>query len=208
MVAAGQKPTPRPQWREAFYRTDGVGPFAINNAAGARDDLDPSWRALVDQLRGDVERLRERHPGESLIKRAYPSLFISATYRLSHTLHLRGARALPIVIMWFCHMVTGTEIRPTAIIGPGLHILHPSGVVVGGGVVAGARLTLVGGNVLGANKKLGLHGAPVLGDDVTVGTHAVVVGPILVGDGASVGAMSLVLDDVEPKAKVKGIPAA
>jgi serine O-acetyltransferase len=207
-VAARPKPTPRPRWREAFYRTDGVGPFAINDAAGARDDLDPSFRAMVELLRGDAQRLEERHPGESLIKRAYPGLFIAALYRLSHTLHLRGSRALPIALMWLCHMLTGTEIRPTAIIGPGLQILHPSGVVVGGGVVAGARLTLVGGNVLGANKKLGLHGAPVIGDDVTIGTHAVVVGPINVGDGASVGAMSLVLDDVEAKATVKGIPAS
>jgi serine O-acetyltransferase len=194
--------------REAFYRDDGVGPFAINDAAGARDDLDPSWGAMVELLKGDVAQLRARHPGESLLKRAYPGLFLCATYRLSHTLHLRGQRLLPIALMWLTHALTGTEIRPTAVLGPGLTILHPSGIVVGGGVVAGARLTLVGGNTLGANLKHGIHGAPVLGDDVIVGTHALVLGPVLVGDHAVVGAMSVVLDDVAPKAKVKGIPAA
>lgn len=193
--------------REAFYREDGVGPFAINDAAGARDDLDPSWQAMVELLKGDVAHLKARHPGESLLKRAYPGLFIAACHRLAHTLHLRGQRLLPIALMWFCHLLTGTEIRPTAVIGPGLTILHPSGVVVGGGVVAGARLTLVGGNTLGANLGKGIHGAPVLGDDVVVGTHALVLGPVLVGDHAVIGAMSVVLDDVEPKAKVKGIPA-
>ncbi|WP_396643269.1 hypothetical protein [Microbacterium sp.] len=48
---------------------------------------------------------------------------------------------------------------------------------------------------------------PVLGDDVLVGAHAVLLGAISVGNGARIGAQSLVLRDVSDGSTVVGSPA-
>ncbi len=47
---------------------------------------------------------------------------------------------------------------------------------------------------------------PTLGDNVTVGSGAKLLGPIAVGDGAKVGANTVVVEDVPPGATVVGNP--
>ncbi len=190
---------------EGFYRDDGVGPFAINDAS-KMIDCDPSWGAMVATMKADVAEYKA-HWREPLVRRFYPGVFICWSHRLAHTLHLRGLKPIAMVVMWLCHALTGTEIRPGAVIGPGLIIVHPSGIVIGGGTVIGARCQLLGSNTFGANKGAGIHGSPQLGDDVVFGTHALALGPIRIGHNARAGAASVVLDDVQEGARVKGVPA-
>lgn len=100
---------------------------------------------------------------------------------------------------------SGAELRPTSTIGPGLVLKHTTGIVVGGEVVAGARLTLHQNVTLGDRRPYG--GQPRLGDDVTLGAGACVLGPITVGDRVVVAANAVVLDDVPSDSLVGGIPA-
>lgn len=190
---------------EGFYRADGRGPFAINDAS-RMEPRDASWRAMLAMMRADADAFRA-HWNEPIVRRFYPGLFIAWSHRIAHTLHVRGLRPLAMVVMWACHALTGTEIRPGAVIGPGLMVVHPSGIVIGGGTVAGARLQLYGSCHFGSRPYQGIHGSPKLGDDVVVGAHAVLVGPILVGASAQIGAASVVLHDVAAGARVKGSPA-
>ena len=48
---------------------------------------------------------------------------------------------------------------------------------------------------------------PSLGDNVVVGTGAIVLGAINIGDGARIGAGSVVIHDVPPRATAVGVPA-
>jgi serine O-acetyltransferase len=98
-----------------------------------------------------------------------------------------------------------SELRPTSTIGPGLVLKHTTGIVVGGEVVAGARLTLHQNVTLGDRRPYG--GQPRLGDDVTLGAGACVLGPVTVGDRVVVAANAVVLDDVPSDSVVGGIPA-
>jgi serine O-acetyltransferase len=100
---------------------------------------------------------------------------------------------------------SGAELQPTSIIGPGVLIKHTTGLVVGGGVVAGARLTLHQNVTLGDRHPYG--GQPRLGDGVTIGAGACVLGPITVGDRAVVAANAVVLEDVPDDSLVAGVPA-
>ncbi len=50
-------------------------------------------------------------------------------------------------------------------------------------------------------------GPVVIGDRVFVGQHAVVLGGVTIGDGATVGAQSVVTADVPARAVVAGVPA-
>lgn len=129
-------------------------------------------------------------------------------YRLSRWFLLRRMRLFAYLTALFSNYLTGADVPPTAKLGPGLVILHPSGVVVSGGVEAGARLRLHSGSVLGF-QTAGRNevGVPVLGDDVMVGVGAKVLGPVRVGDRVRVGANAVVLDDVPADASVVGVPA-
>lgn len=188
-----------------YFRADGVGPFAINDAS-VLIPRDHSWRAMTAMMRADVAAFKS-YWREPIIRRFYPGVFIVWSHRLAHTLHLRGHRPLALLIMWVCHAITGCEIRPGAVLGAGLIVVHPSGVVIGGGTVVGERLQLYGSNTFGSNLGQGIHGSPQMGDDVVFSAHAMAIGPIRIGDDVVVGAAALVLGDVQSGATVKGIPA-
>lgn len=58
-----------------------------------------------------------------------------------------------------------------------------------------------------AHRKLGGGGPVIIGENVWIGDNVIIVGPITIGDGAIVGANSVVREDVQPGAVVAGIPA-
>lgn len=129
-------------------------------------------------------------------------------YRLSRWCLEHRLRLLAYLIALISNYLTGADIPPTAELGPGLMVLHPTGVVVSGGVKAGARLRLHSGAVLGfqtAGKNE--TGVPTLGDDVMVGVGAKVLGPVKVGDRVKIGANAVVLDDIPDDTAVVGVPA-
>jgi serine O-acetyltransferase len=106
---------------------------------------------------------------------------------------------------------TGAEIPPTVEFGPGLYTPHPNGIVLAPQVRGGRNVVLFSGVVLGsASPATGVNhhrGDPVLGDGVTVFTKATVVGPVRIGDWATIGAHALVLEDVAAHIVVAGAPA-
>lgn len=91
-------------------------------------------------------------------------------------------------------------------IGPGLLIAHCGGITLHPDVVIGSHCDLAHHVTMGT-RGLGSAGVPCLGNDVYVGTNAVLIGPIVVGDGARIGANSLVNRDVPANATVMGVPA-
>ncbi|MEC8423897.1 MAG: serine O-acetyltransferase EpsC, partial [Myxococcota bacterium] len=116
--------------------------------------------------------------------------------------HRLGARALS-------HLgrgLTGIEIHPGARIGGGVFIDHGMGVVIGETSVIGDNCTLFHGVTLGGTSWKQEKRHPTLGSDVVVGAGAKLLGPIEVGDGAKIGANSVVVRDVPAAATVVGIP--
>lgn len=100
----------------------------------------------------------------------------------------------------------GCFISLLAEIGPGLTLPHPTGIVIGEGAQVGGSVTLY------HNVTLGRHtwnepGCPRIGDGAVIYTGAVIIGPIKIGEGATVAANSVVNRDVLPKTVVAGIPA-
>jgi len=101
--------------------------------------------------------------------------------------------------------LTGISLPKTAVIGPGLRIWHFGNVFVHSDARIGARCTLRQGVTIGNRVTDGP--VPVLEDDVELGAYAQVLGGVRVGQGARIGAMSLVLSDVPAHATAVGIPA-
>lgn len=119
----------------------------------------------------------------------------------NHKLHL-PARFFSNLTRFF----TGIEIHPGAIIGRRCFIDHGSGVVIGETSEIGDDVLLYQGVVLGGTTMEKKKRHPTLGNGVEMGSGSIALGPITIGDGARIGASSVVIRDVPPGVTVVGIP--
>jgi serine O-acetyltransferase len=109
------------------------------------------------------------------------------------------------IIFRMIEVLVGVSIPVGVKAGGGLRVWHFGGVFINSAVVLGENCTLRQGVTLG-NRRSGSD-SPVVGDNVEFGAYAQVLGRVRIGDGARIGALSLVLDDVPSGATAVGIPA-
>lgn len=140
---------------------------------------------------------------------AAPQVHVVVLHRVASALAHTPLRPVAFLLRSLGLVWSGAEIHPDAQLGPGLALVHSNGVVIGGGVRAGADCRVAQGVTLGEQGRGGKgdYGFPTVGDHVTFGAHAVVLGGIAVGDGAVVGANAVVTTDVPANAVVAGAPA-
>ena len=100
----------------------------------------------------------------------------------------------------FCNCIIGRG----AEFGPGLVLIHATGVVINGRVRGGSGVHIEHQVTIGAERRE----SPVLGDGVFIGAGAKVLGAVTLGDGARIGANAVVLHDVPAHATAVGIPAS
>jgi serine O-acetyltransferase len=92
---------------------------------------------------------------------------------------------------------------PPGVAGPGLSIAHYGTLVINTRARIGKFCRLHPGITIGISD----GGVPVIGDLVYIGPNAVLYGAIHVGDGAAIGANSVVNRDVPSAVTVAGAPA-
>jgi serine O-acetyltransferase len=116
---------------------------------------------------------------------------------------VRLLQGTPLFMTWFWRrlLITlhGCDFQPHCRIGPGLKMPHPIGILVGHGVL-GRDVTLQHHITLSAVTTNWRSGKPPgwfqVGDDVTIFTGTVIAGRVAVGDGAVIGANSLIVRDI------------
>ena len=118
------------------------------------------------------------------------------------------------IISQFSRFLTGIEIHPRAKIGKNLFIDHGMGVVIGETSQIGDNVTIYHMVTLGgispsinSNDQRGSKRHPTLMYNVVVGSGAQVLGPVVVGKNAKIGANAVVTKDVPENAVMVGIPA-
>lgn len=137
----------------------------------------------------------------------YPGLHAVWLYRIAHALWTREHRFAARFLSQFARSLTGVEIHPAAEIGRRLFIDHGAGVVVGETADIGDDVLLYHGVTLGGDSMRRVKRHPTLCDGVTVGANATLIGDITIGESATVGAGSVVVEDVPANATVAGNPA-
>ena len=169
------------------------------------------WRRVVSEVRADVSAARDRDPAAQGVSTfeilsSWAGVQALLAHRAAHAMLESGVPVLPRMIAYVTRAVTGVEIHPAAEIGTEFFIDHGSGVVIGETARIGDRVTLYQGVTLGGTGFQRGKRHPTLGDNVTVGSGAKLLGPIAVGDGAKVGANTVVVTDVPGGATVVGNP--
>jgi len=137
---------------------------------------------------------------------SYPGWKAQTAHRVIHVLYTAKIPLLPRFLASLSRFWTGIEIDPGATLGNGIFIDHGIGVVIGETAEVGDGCTIYQGVTLGGTSLAKTKRHPTLGRDVVVGGGAAVLGAITVGDGARIGANSVVVKDVPPHATVVGIP--
>ncbi len=164
---------------------------------------------MFDTLRQDMQAVFDRDPAarstlEVLL--TYPGLHAIWLHRLAHWLWRRNLKLLGRIVSQGNRFLTGIEIHPGAVIGPGFFIDHGMGVVIGETAEVGAHVTLYHGVTLGGVSWQKGKRHPTVGDSVVIGAGAKVLGPITVGDHSRIGANSVVVKDTPPESVVVGVP--
>jgi len=164
---------------------------------------------MFTTLKDEIDAVMARDPAaksraEVLL---YPGLHAVLWHRVAHRLWKAGWKLSARAVSQFARWMTGIEIHPAAVIGKRFFIDHGMGIVIGETVEIGDDVMLyqnvtLGGTALHQGKR---H--PTLQNGVIVGAGAAILGPIVIGENARVGANAVVLADVPPTATVVGVPA-
>ena len=165
---------------------------------------------MFKNLKYDIENVMKNDPSARTkleVLLLYQSIHVLVFYRIAHGLYKIKLFFLARLISQLGRFFTGIEIHPGAKIGKGIFIDHGMGVVIGETAEIGDNVTIYHGVTLGGTGKDKGKRHPTIGNDVIIGCGAKILGPISIGDGAKIGANSVVLKNV-PKGKTAvGIPA-
>jgi len=167
---------------------------------------------MVETVLEDIRAVKRNDPAAGSwleVLLCHTPLHAIVLHRLAHWLHARlRLSLLARLVSVLARFWTGVEIHPGARIGRGFFIDHGAGVVIGATAVVGDHCVLFHNVTLGGTGKYHGQRHPVLGSHVFIGTNAILLGPIQVGDHAKIGANAFVINrDVPPGATVVGTPA-
>ena len=144
----------------------------------------------------------------------YPGVKAVFFHRIANFFHLAKFHLVARIISQLSRFLTGIEIHPGAKIGKNLFIDHGMGVVIGETSEIGNNVTIYHMATLGgiapsinSNNQREVKRHPTLSDCVVVGSGAQILGPVMIGTHAKVGANAVVTKDVPENAVMVGIPA-
>lgn len=164
---------------------------------------------MLEAIRRDIRAARERDPAVPTTLQvifAYPGVHAIWGHRINHWLWQRGARLVARITAEITRILTGVEIHPGAVLGPGLFIDHATGVVIGETAEVGEDVTLYHGVTLGGSGRDTGKRHPTIGDRVTIGAGAKILGAIKIGDDSRIGANAVVVKEVPSSSVVVGVP--
>ncbi len=164
---------------------------------------------MFKTLREDIQTIFAKDPAARSVLEVifcYPGLHALWFHRLARFLWQHRLKFLARFLSQINRFFTGIEIHPGAKIGRRFFIDHGAGVVIGETAEVGDDVLMYQGVVLGGTslKKEKRH--PTVGNNVVIGTGAVALGAITIGDGARIGSGSVVIKSVPPGSTVVGIP--
>ncbi len=161
-------------------------------------------------MRADISAHRERDPACNTY--SMPLLFFKGyqalqSHRIAHWLWLQGRECLALFLQNQISQQFDVDIHPGARIGKGIMIDHATGVVMGETVIIEDNVSLLHGVTLGGSGCNKGQRHPIVRSGVLIGVGAKILGHVDIGEGAKIGAGSVVLESVAAHTTVAGVPA-
>lgn len=128
-------------------------------------------------------------------------------HRVAHWLWRSGRSTLALLMQGQVSKRLDVDIHPAAQIGSGIMFDHASGIVIGETSVIEDDVSILHSVTLGGTGKEGGDRHPKIRRGVLLAAGAKVIGNIEIGEGAKIGAGSVVLADVPAHTTVAGVPA-
>ena len=166
--------------------------------------------SIQTAVRADLQAVEDR---DSACHELYiPFLYFKGfhalqTYRIAHWLWTTGRESLALFFQNRMSTTFSVDIHPAATLGQGILLDHATGLLIGETAVVGRNVSILQSVTLGGTGKDEGNRHPKIGDGVLISAGAKILGNICVGEGAKVGAGSVVLEDVPAHTTVAGVPA-
>lgn len=160
------------------------------------------------RFREDVQSILEKDPAARGVWEilTYAGPWAIWYHRVAHWLWKHNAKWAARALSQWARFLTNIEIHPGATIGRRFFIDHGAGVVIGETTEIGDDVTMYHQVTLGGVSLEKVKRHPTIGNGVVIGMGAKIMGPVVVGDNAKVGANAVVTKDVPDNATVVGIP--
>lgn len=167
--------------------------------------------AMFNRLTAYLDSIKKRDPAprsrwEILL---YPGVLAVGLHRIAHWLFVAELHFLARLVNHISRFLTAIDIHPGAKIGRNLFVDHGF-VVIGETAEIGDNVTIYQGSTLGGTNPTNGQGGkrhPTIQDGVIISLGAAVLGPVVVGANARIGANAVVTKDVAEGATMIGIPA-
>ncbi|MBT9154689.1 MAG: Serine acetyltransferase [Firmicutes bacterium] len=164
---------------------------------------------MLTRLREDIQTVFAKDPAARSVPEilfCYPGLHAVWMHRPAHWLWRVRLFFLARLLSHISRFFTHIEIHPGATIGRRFFIDHGAGVVIGETAEIGDDVVMYQGVVLGGVSTERRKRHPTIGNNVLIGAHAIVLGAIIIGEGAKIGAGAVVTKLVPPGATVVSTP--
>ncbi|MCH8522778.1 serine O-acetyltransferase [Glycocaulis sp.] len=168
---------------------------------------DPS---IAESAAADMVAVDERDPAcRSLLQPFFYFKGFQALqgYRIGHWLWTQGREAIAFHLQSRISELFAVDIHPAARIGKGIMIDHATSVVIGETAVVDDDVSILHEVTLGGTGSEEADRHPKIGKGVLIGAGAKILGNIAVGEHARIAAGSVVLQPVEARCTVAGVPA-
>jgi len=164
---------------------------------------------MFASIKEDIKTIFDKDPAARSVQEVifcYPGLHALWGHRVAHFLWQHRLHFCARLLSHINRLFTNIEIHPGAKIGRRFFIDHGAGVVIGETAEVGNDVLMYQGTSLAGTSLNKEKRHPTIGNNVVIGTGAAVLGAITIGDGAKIGAGSVVIKPVPPGATVVGIP--
>lgn len=166
--------------------------------------MDPArFSEVVRRVRGDYRRHGSDWRNRSVWALAVYRFGVWSMHQKSPLVRKLTSGIYSLANVW-SEIVTGVTMDRNVKLGQDFLIIHAATIFIHCDSVLGDRCAVMHNVTLGTNMG---RDVPVLGNDVFVGAGATILGKVRIGDGARIGANSLVINDVPPGAFAVGVPA-
>ena len=186
---------------------------SVVSAMAIREIIQEAFAAEASITRAaeiDIKATRERDPACNsystpfLFYKGFQALQI---HRIAHWLWHQERHSLAFYLQNQVSTIFGVDIHPAAKVGCGVMFDHASGLVIGETAIIEDDVSILHGVTLGGTGKESGDRHPKVRKGVLIGAGASIIGNLEIGEGAKIGAGSVVMSAVPAHVTVAGVPA-